>query len=224
MRRISLMLAAAAIASAVGAGALAQTKVRTQIVRPPGVPATTDKDANSDDAAVTGAIAARKAQAAPAQVTTPPEVITDLAQLPPAVARTRERILAAAQSGRLDALLRVMQSTETLPIFTLNDDKDPIAYWRRNYPDSAGVEILAILSEILETGFVRVDAGTPEEMYVWPYFARMPIKALTPAQKVELFKIVTGADYKDMLEAGAYNFFRLGIGQDGAWHFFVTGE
>ena len=123
-----------------------------------------------------------------------------------------------------DVAPRLAWSTETLPIFTLNDDKDPIAYWRRNYPDSAGVEILAILSEILETGFVRVDAGTPEEMYVWPYFARMPIKALTPTQKVELFKIVTGADYKDMLEAGAYNFFRLGIGQDGAWHFFLTGE
>ena len=30
---------------------------------------------------------------------------------------------------------------------------------------------------------------------------------LTPAQKVELFRIVTGADYKDMVASGAYYFF-----------------
>ena len=111
-----------------------------------------------------------------------------------------------------------------MPIFSLNDDKDPTAYWRRNYPDSEGIEILATLIDILEAGCVRVDAGTPQELYLWPAFARMPIKTLTPEQKVALFKIVTGADYKDMVDFGAYNFFRLGIGPDGAWQFFVTGD
>ena len=66
--------------------------------------------------------------------------------------------------------------------------------------------------------------GTPQEIFLWPYFARMPLKDLTPEQKVELFKIVTGADYRDMLDFGAYNFYRLGIGSDGTWHFFVTGD
>ena len=80
-----------------------------------------------------------------------------------------------------------------------------------------------MLIDILETACVHVDAGTPQEMYVWPYFARMSLKTLTPAQKVELFKIVTGSDYKDMVAAGAYNFFRVGIGGDGSWRFFVTG-
>jgi hypothetical protein len=236
------MLAAVALASAAGTGAraetplaqtplaptplaqapLAQIKVRTQIVRPPGQPGTTDKDTHSDDAAVTGTVAAPQLNAAPSAP--PREVITDFSKLPPAVASTRARILAAARTGRIDALVAVMQAADMLPIFTLGDDKDPTAYWRRNYPDSQGVEVLAILVEILETGAVHVDAGTPEEMYVWPYFARVPLASLTPAQKVELFKFVTGGDYKDMLKAGAYNFFRLGIGQDGAWRFFVTGE
>jgi len=61
-------------------------------------------------------------------------------------------------------------------------------------------------------------------MYVWPYFARVPLKTLTAPQKVELLKIVTGSDYKEMLDAGAYNFFRVGIGRDGSWRFFVTGN
>ncbi|HZE47327.1 MAG TPA: hypothetical protein VE087_10645, partial [Xanthobacteraceae bacterium] len=97
-------------------------------------------------------------------------------------------------------------------------------YWKTNYPDSEGVEILATLIDILEAGFVHVDEGTPQEMYLWPYFARMPVTALSAEQKVELFKIVTGADYRDMLDFGAYNFYRLGIGADGTWHFFVTGD
>jgi hypothetical protein len=84
--------------------------------------------------------------------------------------------------------------------------------------------VLSILTMILEAGYVRVDEGTPQEMYVWPYFVRMSLSALTPQQKVELFRIVTGADYKDMMKLGVYAFYRLGIGPDGTWHFFVTGD
>jgi hypothetical protein len=150
------------------------------------------------------------------------EIITDLSRLPPPVARTRERILAAARSGELQQLADLMN--ETTPIFSFTDDKDPVAFWKAVYPDSDGVEALSILIMILETGFVQVDAGTPHEMYVWPYFVRMSLPALTPAQKVELFRIVTGADYKDMLAFGVYAFYRLGIGPDGTWQFFVAGD
>lgn len=151
-----------------------------------------------------------------------PEIITDLSRLPPPVARTRERILAAARSGELQQLADLMN--ETTPIFSFTDDKDPVAFWKAVYPDSDGVEALSILITILETGFVQVDAGTPHEMYVWPYFVRMSLPALTPQQKVELFRIVTGADYKDMLAFGVYAFYRLGIGPDGTWQFFVAGD
>jgi hypothetical protein len=152
------------------------------------------------------------------------EIMTDLSRLPAPVARTRERILAAARSGELSRLVAVMTSGETLPIFSQSTGQDPITYWRTNFPDSDGLEILATLIDILDTGFVRVDEDTPQEMYVWPYFARVPLRTLTTAQKVDLFKIVTGSDYKDMLGAGSYNFFRVGIGRDGSWRFFVTGN
>jgi len=111
-----------------------------------------------------------------------------------------------------------------MPSFSLGDDKDPIAYWKTNYPDSDGIEVLAILISVLETGFVRVEEGTRQEMYVWPYFVRMPVKTLSSAQKVELFRIVTGSDYKDLLAFGAYAFYRVGIGPQGTWHFFVAGD
>jgi hypothetical protein len=150
------------------------------------------------------------------------EIITDLSRLPPPVARTRERLLAAARSGDLQQLAGMM--TDTLPIFSFTDDKDPVAFWRANYPDSDGVEVLSILSLILEAGFVRVDEGTPQEMYVWPYFVRMSLGALTPQQRVELFRMVTGGDYKDMMKLGVYAFYRVGISPDGTWQFFVSGD
>jgi len=221
MRRLSCALMAAAIAAAAGTGALAQTRVRTETVRPSGPP---DSRKTPDTPALADTVTNRKSQAAPAPNANVPEVITDLSRLPAPVALMRERILAAARSGRLDRLVAVMRANDLMPIFSLNDDKDPIAHWKANYPDSEGVEILATVIDILEAGFVHVDTGTPQEIYLWPYFARMPLKDLTPEQKVELFKIVTGADYRDMLDFGAYNFYRLGIGADGAWHFFVTGD
>jgi hypothetical protein len=153
-----------------------------------------------------------------------PEIIRDLSKLPAPAARTRERILEAARSGNLDRLLIVMQSNETLPVFSFGNERDPIAFWKALYPASEGLEILAILIQVLETGFVHIHKGTPQEMYVWPYFAQVPLKGLTAEQKVELFRIVTGSDYKKMKEFGAYIFYRVGIAPDGIWHFFVAGD
>jgi len=191
---------------------LAQNRVRTETIRPAPAPTPAIKfEADPHIAADSARVAAA-------------DISNDLSQLPPAVARTRERILAAARSGDLQKLVAVMQTSETIPVFSFTEDKDPIAFWKANYPDSEGIEVLSILTTILETGFVRVDQGTPQEVYLWPYFARMPLDALTPEQKVELFRIVTGADYKDMVDFGAYSFYRLGIAPDGGWQFFVSGD
>jgi hypothetical protein len=152
------------------------------------------------------------------------DVLTDVSRLPAPVARMRARIIEAARSGELDKVLTVMQTNETMPIFSFANERDPVAYWRANYPESGGLEVLSILLEILDMGFVHVDAGTPQDMYVWPYFAYVPLKELTSAQKVELFKVVTGSDYRAMQDFGAYIFYRLGIAPDGTWHFFVSGE
>lgn len=194
---------------------LAQNRVRTETIKPPAgnspPPGTTFRSEGH-------------VLAAGQQSSKIPEVITDLARLPPAVARTRERILAAARTGDLQKLVAEMQATEPLPVFSFSDDKDPVAFWKSTYPDSDGIEALSILTSILEAGFVHVDVGTPQELYLWPAFARLPLKSLTPAQKVELFQIVTGADYKDMMEFGAYSFYRLGISPDGTWQFFVSGD
>jgi hypothetical protein len=210
--RIGLRLLLLALAA--GGSVVAPTDLRGEAAKPP------DASAPAPDESSQRSADKGKGHLAPASAV--PEIITDLSRLPAPVARTRERLLAAARSGDLQQLAVLMN--DSTPIFSFTDDKDAVAFWKANYPDSDGIEVLSILTMILEAGYVRVDQGTPQEMYVWPYFVRMSLSALTPQQKVELFRIVTGADYKDMMKLGVYAFYRVGIGPDGTWHFFVTGD
>jgi len=201
---------------------------QTQPVAPPQAEPTPAPAAPQTQAApVAPAAPTRPAQPPPsalARAKAAPEILYDLSRLPPPVARTRERMLEAARSGDIEKLVAVMQASATMPIFTFGEDKNPLVYWRTNYPDSSGVEVLSILVNVLQAGYVLIDRGTPQEMYVWPYFAFTPLATLTPQQKVELFRIVTGSDFKEMNEFGAYIFYRVGIAPDGTWHFFVSGD
>lgn len=153
-----------------------------------------------------------------------PEIHYGSKGLPKPVARLREQLLEAARSGDVNRLKPIFEANEGPPIVSFGEDTDPIAHIKKASGDKEGREVLAIMIEILEAGWLRVDKGTDEEMYIWPYFARYPLDSLTPAQKVELFKIVTAGDFQDMQEYGVYNFYRLGIGPDGRWNYFVAGD
>ena len=216
---LGALLGAALVALASIGGALAQAKVRTETIRPPAAavtpPSTQFVPPEKDGSPTARPAAAAEAPAPPAAVPV---------QLPPAVQRMRDRILAAARTGDLETLLALMRASGGMPIFSHTQKQDPAAYWKESYPDSDGLEILSILISILETQPVRTDAGTPKEAYVWPYFARLPVKSLTPAQKVELFRVVTGSDYKEMLERGRYVFYQVGIAPDGTWRYFLASE
>lgn len=209
---------------------LAQNKVRTETIQvaPPAAKASPGADAAhavrpaGDPTSGKDPKSGKDLKSKPAAPV--PEAITDLSRLPAPVARARERILEAAKSGSLERLVTVMQANEMMPIFSFGNDIDPLALWQATFPDSKGVELLGVLVNLLEAPFVHVDAGTPQEMFIWPYFARYPIHQLDPEQMVELFRIVTGSDYRDMIEFGAYAFYRVGIGPDGVWHFFVAGD
>ena len=154
-----------------------------------------------------------------------PDVFYDPGLLPDPVRAMRDKILEAALSGDIEKLRTVIQMNETPPAFSFGEDNgDPIGAMKSQSNDGEGREVMAILAEVLEAGYVHVDKGTPQEMYVWPYFAQYPVTELSPPQTIELFKIVTSFEYNEMKEFGAYNFYRVGIGPDGTWHFFVAGD
>jgi len=144
--------------------------------------------------------------------------------MPEPVRRTWQALRAAAQSGDIESLRPLIEAQEPPPAFAFDNVGDPIEYLKSLSGDAEGREILAIMLEILESGYLDVDRGTQNEMYLWPYFARYPLDRLTPQQIVELFTLITAGDWQDIQSYGAYIFFRLGIDPQGRWHFFLAGD
>lgn len=154
-----------------------------------------------------------------------PEIIYDLDRLPPQVKRMRELIVEAAKSGDIEALRPLVGTgTDGTQLALGGVDGDPIEFLKGLSGDEEGQELLAILEEVLNAGYVHLDAGKPGELYVWPYFIAVPLDRLDARQKVELFKIVTAGDLEDMKTYGTYIFYRVGISPEGKWEFFVAGD
>uniref|UniRef100_UPI0035A96D3A hypothetical protein n=1 Tax=Mesorhizobium sp. LHD-90 TaxID=3071414 RepID=UPI0035A96D3A len=154
-----------------------------------------------------------------------PEVLYDVSQLPPDVQKLRNQMLEVAKSGDIEKLRPLLGMGDDMTQLSLIAvEGDPIDYLKSLAGDEDGQEILAILEEVLSAGYVHLDAGKPEELYVWPYFFAVPLDKLTGPQRVELFKIVTAGDYEEMKNFGSYIFYRVGITPQGRWAFFVAGE
>lgn len=154
----------------------------------------------------------------------PPPIEYDVSKLPMPVKRLREQIIEAASTGDPEKLRPIIAANGEPPELSFNDNEDPVESLKSLSGDAEGREILAILIEVLEAGYVHVDAGTPEELYIWPYFARYPVDTLTAPQIVELFKLVLAGDYEDMKTYGVYNSYRAAIAPDGTWRYFLVGD
>ncbi|MCB1387062.1 MAG: hypothetical protein KDJ80_14095 [Nitratireductor sp.] len=154
-----------------------------------------------------------------------PDVITDPEEIPFPARKMRELILTAARSGDIEKLRPYLGYGDDVTMLSLAGyDDDPIAFLRSLSGDPEGHEILAIITEILEVPPVRVESGTGDVLYVWPYFYSYPFDRLTPEQRVQMFRIITHGDYEEMTQFGSYIFYRLGITPEGRWRFFVAGD
>ena len=154
----------------------------------------------------------------------PPEIFHDISKAPEPVRKMRQMIVEAAASGDIERLRSLLGTGASQTQITGGEGEDPITTLKGFSGDGDGLEVLAILLDILSTGYAKVDAGTPDEAYVWPYFANKSLATLTPPDKVELLRIVTAGDLADMQEYGNYSFFRVGITPDGKWKFFSGGD
>jgi hypothetical protein len=155
----------------------------------------------------------------------PTEIILDMNQLPEPVKKLRIAIVEAAASGDIERLRPLLGTGADATQVSVGDaPEDPISALKSLSGDKEGREVLGILLDIISTSAAHVDKGTPNELYVWPYFAEKPLNSLTPPEIVELYRIVTAADVADMKEFGSYNFYRIGISPQGKWKFFVAGD
>lgn len=151
-------------------------------------------------------------------------VYRDLERLPAPVARTRERLMAAARSGDIEALRPIIEDQAMVPNVSFGGADDPVEFLRTTSADGEGREPLGIMLELLEAPFAVLGEGTDREIYVWPYLAAVRLDALSPAELVELYKLVPHHDYQDMLAFGGWYFFRVGIMGNGDWAYFVAGD
>ena len=153
-----------------------------------------------------------------------PEVHYDLSTLPPAVAAMREKIIAAARSGDEAQMRAVIGLANPPPVFSSTGEGDPIDILKAASGDTAGLEVQAILLDVLDAGWVVKGEGTPQVRYVWPYFAEFPPNALNRRQLIEVYRVLTAGDFEEMRAVGSYEFYRLEIASDGRWLMFMAGE
>ena len=145
--------------------------------------------------------------------------------LPGPVRDLRTKLMEIARTGDIEKLRPYLQGGEDATVLSFGDaPEDPIAFLKDASGDGQGVEMLAILLEVLQAGHAHVEPGDADEIYVWPYFTQVQIDTLTKPQMVQLFELVTAGDYEAMKAFGAYNFFRVGISPDGKLEFFVAGD
>ncbi len=147
------------------------------------------------------------------------KVVERADELPVAVRRMHRAILQAARSGELENLREVLERNELMPLIDGAFVADPVKHWKAGSVDGSGREILALLSELLELPPVKRTTGKTA-LYVWPFFAGVPLQNLSPPQLVRLYRLMPGEKAGRMLKAGRYGGAYLTIGADGTWHSF----
>lgn len=163
-------------------------------------------------------------QATPEQPQISAQIEHDISKAPEPVRRLRQLIIDAAATGDIEKLRPLVNTGPNQARIDGDSGNDPIAALKSFSGDPDGLEVLAIIIDLLSTGYARVDAGTPDETYVFPYFAGKSLTTLTQPEKVELLRIITAGDLADMQEYGNYSFYRIGISPDGQWKFFTAGD
>lgn len=151
----------------------------------------------------------------------------DLGPLPAPVEEMRQAILAAVHSGRIEDLVVPLDWNELRPDVAAATGEDPITYWKKASGDGQGREILAVLADILQMRPAELPLGKDLEnniIYVWPYLAEANLAELTPAQEVDLLRLVTAEQAKAMRQKKRWTWWRLTIGADGTWHSFKKAE
>lgn len=142
--------------------------------------------------------------------------------LPSPVAATRNEILAAARACDFEDLDRLARRGGNQFSYSFGADGDPAGFWRR--AEAAGRPVLGDLAALLGLPFAaRPTAGG--QQWVWPSaYAYDRWADVPPTAKEALAPLYGKDDLRRFEQFGAYTGYRVGVGQDGDWLFFVGGD
>lgn len=157
----------------------------------------------------------------------PPPAPQPLPPLPQLAAEMREAIMTAVRAGLIEELQIPLDWNEMKPEVAADKVDDPVAYWKKLSGDGEGREILAVLGRILEMRYAIEPLGKDFEnnrVFVWPYLATADLSRLTPAEEVDLYRLLSPAEAKAMREKKKWTWWRISIGADGTWHSFTRAE
>ncbi|HRY06841.1 MAG TPA: hypothetical protein P5114_06945 [Hyphomicrobiaceae bacterium] len=149
---------------------------------------------------------------------------TDLSKLPRPVAEMIDAINLAVNSGEIEDLRTAIEWNELPPTFAADPVDDPIAYLKQASTDKAGRQMLALMGNLLSVGPAHQHLGRDPEnsgVFIWPYLAERPLDQLTPAEEVDLYRLVPADIIAAMRAAKRWTWYRLVIGADGTWHAFM---
>lgn len=153
------------------------------------------------------------------------EISNDLSALPEPVALTRQRLIAAAMSGDIEALRPIIADQTYAPTVSYGGPDDAVDYLKTYSADGAGLENLAILLDLLDAPYAVFDSESDDPSYVWPYLAVVEdLSALTPVQTVDAYRILTHEQLTELIDLEAWYYWRVYIGKDGEWQAFVAGD
>lgn len=148
-------------------------------------------------------------------------------KLPPHVEDLRDVILTAARSGNIEELKTAFEVSGIVPDIGAEAASDPIKVLKERSGDHEGREILSALVEALNMPPVALPLGNDIEnnlIYVWPYLAERPLDKLTPAEEVDLYRLVTPEKAQEMREKKQWLWWRLVIAADGTWTSFKKAD
>ena len=152
-------------------------------------------------------------------------VSNDLSALLEPVRKTRDALIAAALAGDIEALRPIVKAQAFPPTVSYGGPDDAVDYLKSQSADGAGIEPLAILLDLLDAPYAIFDTGEGDPSYVWPYLAVVPdLGALTPAEKVDAYRILTHEQFTELVDLQAWYYWRVYIGTDGEWQAFVAGD
>jgi hypothetical protein len=152
-------------------------------------------------------------------------VSDDLSLLPADVRKMRDDLMAAAESGDIQKLGKIIDAQPSPVTVSFGEPPEEIEYLKGESRDGTGVAIMAILANLLDAPYAAMDGGDGEPVYVWPYLAVYEdLRALSDEELVDAYRIMGLDDFKAYQEMGGWLWWRVYVGPGGRLQAFVAGD